>query len=194
MTEAQSPRQRIRVAVQSLHRELDSQPILQGLAQAPLHGKAAYLRSLRFLLPYWQAFAHFHPVGQAHYQALIQDIDEPDCLFPVHPELNHRPKAFHYVMWGSTLGGRDFAVLSVEDSGVGMTPQQVASATEPFVRFSDRPGSGLGLSIVNQLIPANGGQLNIESETGKGTCVEAKIPLAVNRMDIQKPVAGLLVN
>ena len=89
---------------------------------------------------------------------------------------------------------RDFAVLSVEDSGVGMTPQQVASAIDPFVRFSDRPGSGLGLSIVNQLIQANGGQLNIESEAGKGTCVEAKIPLAVNRMYIQKPVAGLLVN
>ena len=39
----------------------------------------------------------------------------------------------------------DFAVLSIEDSGVGMTAQQVASSTEPFVRFSDRPGSGLGL-------------------------------------------------
>ena len=77
---------------------------------------------------------------------------------------------------------------------MGMTTQQVASATEPFVRFSDRPGSGLGLSIVNQLIQANAGQLTIESEAGKGTCVEAKIPLAVNRMDIQKSVAGLLVN
>ena len=88
----------------------------------------------------------------------------------------------------------DFAVLSVEDSGVGMTAQQVASSTEPFVRFSDRPGSGLGLSIVNQLIQANGGQLNIESESGKGTRVEARIPVAVARKDIQKPVAGLLVN
>ena len=88
----------------------------------------------------------------------------------------------------------DFAVFSVEDSGVGMTPQQVASSTEPFVRFSERPGSGLGLSIVNQLIQANGGQLNIESEAGKGTRVEARIPLAANRKDIQKPVAGLLVN
>ncbi len=89
---------------------------------------------------------------------------------------------------------RDFAILRVEDSGMGMTTQQVASATEPFVRFSDRPGSGLGLSIVNQLIQANGGQLTIESELGKGTRVETRIPLAVNRMDIQKPVAGLLVN
>ena len=89
---------------------------------------------------------------------------------------------------------RDFAILRVEDSGMGMTTQQAASATEPFVRFSDRPGSGLGLSIVNQLIQANGGQLTIESELGKGTRVETRIPLAVNRMDIQKPVAGLLVN
>ena len=89
---------------------------------------------------------------------------------------------------------RDFAILRVEDSGMGMTTQQAASATEPFVRFSDRPGSGLGLSIVNQLIQANGGQLTIESELGKGTRVETRIPLAVNRMDMQKPVAGLLVN
>ena len=106
MTGDQSPRQRIRVAVQSLHKDLDSQPILQGLAQAPLHGEAAYLRSLRFLLPYWQTFAHFHPAGQRYYRALTQDIDEPDSVFPVHPDLNRRPNAFHYVMWGSTLGGR----------------------------------------------------------------------------------------
>ena len=106
MSGDQSPRQRIRVAVQSLHRELDSQPILQGLAQAPLHGRAAYVRSLRFLLPYWQTFAHFHPAAQRYYQALTQDIDEPDSVFPEHPELNRRPNTFHYVMWGSTLGGR----------------------------------------------------------------------------------------
>ena len=106
MSGDQSPRQRIRVAVQSLHRELDSQPILQGLAQAPLQGEAAYLRSLRFLLPYWQTFAHFYPAGQAHYRALTQDINEKGSVCPVHPELNRRPNAFHYVMWASTLGGR----------------------------------------------------------------------------------------
>ena len=106
MTEDQSPRQRIRVAVQSLHRELDSQPILQDLAKAPLHGEAAYLRSLRFLLPYWQTFVHFHPGGEVCYRALTQDMDEPNSAFPVYPELNRRPNAFHYVMWGSTLGGR----------------------------------------------------------------------------------------
>ena len=114
MSGDQSPRQRIRVAVQSLHRELDSQPILQGLAQAPLQGEAAYLRSLRFLLPYWQTFAHFHSAGQAHYRALTQDINEKGSVFPVHPELNRRPNAFHYVMWGSTLGGR-FLLKQVPD-------------------------------------------------------------------------------
>ena len=114
MSGDQSPRQRIRVAVQSLHRELDSKPILQGLAQAPLQGEAAYLRSLRFLLPYWQTFAHFHSAGQAHFLALTQDISEKGTVFPVHPELNRRPNAFHYVMWGSTLGGR-FLLKQVPD-------------------------------------------------------------------------------
>ena len=59
-------------------------------------------------------FAFSPCAGQAHYRALTQDINEKCSAFPVHPELNRRPNAFHYVMWGSTLGGR-FLLKQVPD-------------------------------------------------------------------------------
>jgi len=58
-------------------------------------------------------------------------------------------------------GGR----LVVTDQGPGMTPEQRAQATARFWRpaGSTRPGSGLGLSIVDQLVLAGGGELAIEA-------------------------------
>ncbi len=72
-------------------------------------------------------------------------------------------------------------VVLVADSGVGMTPEQILLALEPFGRVRgsvaiDPTGSGLGLPIVRNLIEAHGGKLEIVSEPDKGTVARLLFP------------------
>jgi len=71
--------------------------------------------------------------------------------------------------------------LSVVDTGIGMTPEQLARIGEPFAQgrnslVTDEIGSGLGLSIVKSLIELHGGALQIESQVSVGTTVSVILP------------------
>jgi len=73
----------------------------------------------------------------------------------------------------------DEAVLSVEDTGEGMSAQTRARALEPF--FTTKPegkGSGLGLSMVYGFAVQSGGRLEIDSEEGAGTRISLSLPAA----------------
>ncbi len=68
-------------------------------------------------------------------------------------------------------------VISLRDTGSGMSAAQVARAIEPF--YTSKPfgqGTGLGLSVVHRLVTEAGGKLNIESEPGNGTTVHLILP------------------
>lgn len=55
-------------------------------------------------------------------------------------------------------------VLTVSDAGPGMTPDLLAGATERFARAPEarsRPGAGLGLSLVEQVVVSDGGELRL---------------------------------
>ncbi len=69
----------------------------------------------------------------------------------------------------------DFHILSVQDNGSGMDLQRYGHFLfRPFKRLTiEGEGSGTGLSIANFLICKNGGRLEVESSTGKGTIVKA---------------------
>ncbi|MBL8672792.1 MAG: PAS-domain containing protein [Alphaproteobacteria bacterium] len=67
--------------------------------------------------------------------------------------------------------------IIVEDTGSGMNEATLARASEPF--FSTKPGdsnSGLGLSIVRDVMRGHGGSLAIASAPGKGTTVRLVLP------------------
>ncbi len=71
----------------------------------------------------------------------------------------------------------DFVVLSIADTGVGMTPDVIARAFDPF--FTTKPtgqGTGLGLSMVYGFVRQSGGQVTIASSAGAGTTVEVHLP------------------
>ena len=73
----------------------------------------------------------------------------------------------------------DYAAFTVEDNGLGMSPETAARATEPF--FSTKGaagGAGLGLSAANSLAVAAGGALRIRSRLGHGARVVLLIPRA----------------
>lgn len=74
------------------------------------------------------------------------------------------------------------AVISIQDSGIGIPQEDLPRITERFYRVNKARsradgGSGLGLSIVDQLVKIHHGQLTIQSELKKGTCVTVTIPL-----------------
>jgi signal transduction histidine kinase len=71
--------------------------------------------------------------------------------------------------------------IRIADSGVGMTPDEIKTALEPFgqVRRDDdsaNEGTGLGLPLSKSIVELHGGALEIESLPGKGTTVTVSLP------------------
>lgn len=73
------------------------------------------------------------------------------------------------------------AIVSVRDTGIGMTPEELSIALTPFGQVDSgharwREGTGLGLPIARALVQLHGGDLRVISEKGVGTTVEVSIP------------------
>ena len=71
--------------------------------------------------------------------------------------------------------------VSVQDSGVGIAPEDRERVFEQFVRVGDRsrtPGLGLGLYITKQLVEAHGGTISVESVLGEGSTFTVALPTA----------------
>jgi signal transduction histidine kinase len=70
--------------------------------------------------------------------------------------------------------------LIIEDTGEGMTPEELERVFEPFYRGGDRStgGHGIGLSIVGRLSQRFGWPVRLESEKGVGTRAHVSFPMA----------------
>lgn len=71
--------------------------------------------------------------------------------------------------------------ISISDTGIGMSRDEVARIGEPFVQFDAgramrNEGAGLGMSIAKRLAELHGGRLEIESTPGKGTRIALCLP------------------
>ncbi len=66
---------------------------------------------------------------------------------------------------------QDYAVIEVSDNGVGISPENLAHIFDPFFRVNDEKGdgSGLGLSIVKEIVELHGGKVTVSSIVGAGT-------------------------
>jgi signal transduction histidine kinase len=70
------------------------------------------------------------------------------------------------------------AVISVRDSGPGMTEEVKNRIFDPFFTTKQK-GMGLGLSITWQLVQKNGGTIEVESQIGQGTTFRIRLPIPV---------------
>ncbi len=79
----------------------------------------------------------------------------------------------------SELAPGRYIVFSVVDTGLGMTPETLARAVEPFYTTKGPGrGSGLGLSMVYGFVAQSGGRFHVDSRPGYGTRVELALPVA----------------
>lgn len=82
---------------------------------------------------------------------------------------------------GKVLG--DFLVISVADTGMGISKEDQKRMFQPYFRTeraqaSDIPGTGLGMSLTRELIVQHGGEVWIESEVDVGSTFYFTVPLA----------------
>ena len=69
--------------------------------------------------------------------------------------------------------------IQVQDSGLGMSDEAVKRIYDRFYRADpscNTPGTGLGMSVVKEIIDLHGGQIDIKSESGQGTTVALWLP------------------
>ena len=83
----------------------------------------------------------------------------------------------------STRADGGFALISVADTGLGIPPDEIGHVFERFRRVRSGaaqsiPGTGLGLTIVKQIVEMHGGKIWVESAVGHGSAFHFTIPLA----------------
>jgi two-component system, NtrC family, sensor histidine kinase PilS len=74
------------------------------------------------------------------------------------------------------VGGHGEVIISVQDQGVGIAPEEMDGIFQPF-RGGFARGTGLGLSIVHRIASDYGGEVRVASHPGKGTTVDVALPI-----------------
>jgi signal transduction histidine kinase/CheY-like chemotaxis protein len=69
--------------------------------------------------------------------------------------------------------------LSIKDTGIGLAPEQLQSIFDPFytARAAGEEGSGIGLTVVRNIVSSMGGAIEVESQPGSGTTMSVYWPL-----------------
>ncbi|MCL2441735.1 MAG: response regulator [Treponema sp.] len=93
------------------------------------------------------------------------------------------------VMYESDSDSKKRLVLSVKDTGHGMTQEQLDRLFDEYSRFNQNSkrsieGTGLGLSILQRLVNLMNGEVHVESEVNKGTTVTIWLPQASDGSEI----------
>ena len=91
--------------------------------------------------------------------------------------------------------GRDLLVFDITDTGVGIPEDKLEEVFKPFVRIETynqfAEGSGYGMSVVKGLVDLLGGEIHIESEVGKGSHFEIRIPVELVEQQVEEKTEAI---
>lgn len=136
--------------------------------------------------------SNFRSVIESAGMELIIKVNEPDVQVFVDTDmwekivLNLLSNAFKYTLKGSITveitSEDNWAILEVSDTGVGIPEQELPHMFERFHRVENtlgrtHEGTGIGLSLVSELVNLHFGQLGVSSVFGEGSTFTVKIPL-----------------
>ena len=83
-----------------------------------------------------------------------------------------------------TDGSGKWSVLHVTDTGVGIPEEIIESIFEPFFTTKDKgQGTGLGLSMSQQVVQKFGGEIRVKSDVGQGTRFTVRLPVVEGRVE-----------
>lgn len=196
MAEEQSPEERRRMMeqVQGAIRSVDQ--LLSNLLNLarPLKARRKNLNPMDLL---WECFKFVEPLAKQKGIELLLESSDPGLRVSADPELLKQailnillnsfqatPAGGMVHAWvgvqkekeGVSSGMDEFIEINLEDTGVGIPPEVLPRVFDPF--FTTRSdGSGLGLSLVHNILRSHGGSVWIDSEEGKGTRVRLRIPM-----------------
>jgi len=126
------------------------------------------------------------------------DVEIEDDLPPVHADKAKVKQVFFNLLsnatWFSPDGGNlkieavrkgDWCQVSVIDNGIGINKEDQEQIFEPFCQLDnpltrEKNGTGLGLTLVKQIIERHGGRIWVKSDYGKGSRFIFTLPLATN--------------
>lgn len=98
----------------------------------------------------------------------------------IHNALQAMPKGgeMHVRTFLGKRESRDWAVMSVQDTGTGISPEDQSKIFEPFFTTKgNRGGTGLGLSVTYGIVADHGGTIDVLSQPGRGSVFEVWLPL-----------------
>ncbi len=109
--------------------------------------------------------------------------------------LNILSNAFKFTLQGRIAvqlrGAADRAVLEVSDTGVGVPEKEIPRIFERFYRVEGsqaraHEGSGIGLSLVQELVKLHGGRIGLQSVIGEGTTFRVEIPFGTAHLPAER--------
>ncbi|HEY7410014.1 MAG TPA: ATP-binding protein [Vicinamibacteria bacterium] len=138
---------------------------------------------------------------------LAFEVDCPPLPAPFHVDrdmwekvvLNLLSNAFKHTFAGgirvSLRGDGEGAVLHVSDTGVGIPPQELPHVFERFHRVKtaksrSHEGAGIGLALVQELVRLHGGEVEVESEEGRGTSFRVAIRAGHAHLPAERVAGG----
>ncbi len=95
---------------------------------------------------------------------------------------NHGQISLNVYREEPTNAPQQFIWFSVIDTGIGIAATDLPKLFQPFIQIDSNlnrqyEGTGLGLTLVKQIVELHGGGVNVQSELGQGSCFAFKLPL-----------------